>query len=187
LNKVPIPGTKEKNMGYPYYVVRMGRIPGIVTTWKDCLERVNGFKGASYRGFDNLRLANTWLETGTLAGLWPQSGLACDGGCKGNPGRMVYKVALLPTGEIIFDNQEGGDGTNNKAEFRALEKAVELAHMGQEIYCDSLIALSWATPNHTGHIPRAWADKVITMIHEKELVIKKWDKQSYGEMPCDCK
>ena len=39
---------KSKNSAY---AVRLGRTPGIYTTWDECKEQVHKFKGAEYKGF----------------------------------------------------------------------------------------------------------------------------------------
>lgn len=36
-----------------YYVVWVGREPGIYEDWDDCLEQVDGFPGARYKAFDS--------------------------------------------------------------------------------------------------------------------------------------
>ena len=36
-----------------YYVVRVGKRPGIYDTWVECKEQVEGFEGAEYKSFSN--------------------------------------------------------------------------------------------------------------------------------------
>ena len=38
-----------------YYVVLVGRTPGIYTNWEDCKAQVNGFKGSKYKGFKSIQ------------------------------------------------------------------------------------------------------------------------------------
>jgi ribonuclease HI len=54
-----------------------------------------------------------------------------DGGCMANPGRLaVAAVACNPEGEIIAESaKDAGEGTNNIAEYRALQYAIGLAKL----------------------------------------------------------
>lgn len=75
-----------------------------------------------------------------------------DGGAKGNPGKMYgsYSISIDGT-EIISPIEQYGHGTNNQAEFIALEKALErtidivtcrsleLKHVKLNLFTDSKI------------------------------------------------
>jgi len=62
-----------------------------------------------------------------------------DGGARGNPGPSAIGVVLCsPEGKIIAETAECiGEGTNNKAEYRAMMKALELAkaHKATRLLC----------------------------------------------------
>ena len=47
-----------------YYVVKIGRTPGIYTTWYQCNENVNKFSGAIYKKFTSLKKAEDWMNDG---------------------------------------------------------------------------------------------------------------------------
>lgn len=38
-------------MGFPHYVVWVGKQPGIYSSWPECKDQVNGFPNALYKGF----------------------------------------------------------------------------------------------------------------------------------------
>lgn len=42
-----------------YYVVWCGWKPGVYDSWPKCLEQVNKFKGAKYKGFPNRQAAES--------------------------------------------------------------------------------------------------------------------------------
>ena len=44
-----------------YYAVRVGRIPGIYRTWKECQPQVNKFSGAVYKSFPNKAAAENFV------------------------------------------------------------------------------------------------------------------------------
>jgi ribonuclease HI len=62
-----------------------------------------------------------------------------DGGARGNPGPSAIGVVLCdPEGKIVAETAECiGAGTNNKAEYRAMLKALELArlHKATRLLC----------------------------------------------------
>ena len=62
-----------------------------------------------------------------------------DGGSRGNPGPSAIGVVLCdPEGKIVAETAECiGAGTNNKAEYRAMLKALELArlHKATRLLC----------------------------------------------------
>lgn len=45
-----------------FYAVRRGHYPGIYTNWKDCLQQVSGFKGASFKSFSTEADAKSFIE-----------------------------------------------------------------------------------------------------------------------------
>lgn len=49
-----------------YYVVKVGRVPGIYTNWNDCKKNIMGFKGAVYKSFENLNDAQKYSTTELL-------------------------------------------------------------------------------------------------------------------------
>ena len=46
----------------PFYAVRVGRRPGIYTTWAECLEQTSGFSGSSYAKFVTPEEAQDFME-----------------------------------------------------------------------------------------------------------------------------
>lgn len=55
----------------------------------------------------------------------------CDGGCTSNPGSLATAaVACDTSGQVIVEGaRHAGEGTNNVAEYRALEHAIQLAYL----------------------------------------------------------
>lgn len=45
-----------------YYAVRVGRTPGVYTTWGECQEQTKGYRGAIFRAFKNESEANEFVE-----------------------------------------------------------------------------------------------------------------------------
>lgn len=49
-------------MAKKYYVVKVGKTPGVYFSWADCKKMVDGYPGAVYKGFDDLAEAQSFLE-----------------------------------------------------------------------------------------------------------------------------
>ncbi len=151
-----------------FYVVWVGRKPGVYSTWAECEAQVKGFPGAKYKAFESYAAAKhademgydgyqAGVERGEQPVLFdmtiPRPGLilpclCVDGACEGNPGPMEYRGVHLDHlgGEQVFREGPLENGTNNIAEFLAIVQALEYcaAHkLKLPIYSDSRNALTW--------------------------------------------
>jgi len=168
------------------YAVKVGREVGIFSTWPECQNAVKGYTGAVYRGFSSRELAEAWLG-GTDVASYPKTGFSADGGCKKNPGRMVWKVYSLAAKKLVESSDNAGHGTNNQAEIIAVGRACAGAGTGETIYTDSKTALAWINGSGNPTVPESWLLKIRDYITTKKLVLVKWDKEKWGECPSDCK
>lgn len=151
-----------------YYVVWVGREPGIYSSWSECELQTKGFEGAKYKGFPShseaeLAAAGSWEEyfspsvrqhvaRKNIADL-PESqrpiypSLAVDAACSGNPGLMEYRGVEASTGKEIFHDGPYAEGTNNIGEFLAIVYALAMLNKKGfntlPIYSDSRTAQSW--------------------------------------------
>lgn len=141
-----------------FYVVWVGREPGIYDNWDDCEQQVAMFPGARYKAFTSQtaatvafrgspddqeaivraiadhNAASTSIPPADIMALkerFPEingSAIAVDGACSGNPGPMEYQGVDLRTGERIFHFGPLDGGTNNAAEYLALVHALALLY-----------------------------------------------------------
>lgn len=148
-----------------YYVVWVGIKPGVYTTWDEASKQVAGVKGARFKGYESLPLAQEAFRVGPdlaadmsmelpmeqrLAGLGveppEQNAIAVDAACSGNPGVMEYQGVYVATRSQLF-HFKAPVGTNNIGEFLAIVHG--LAYMKQNhlekliLYSDSVNALNW--------------------------------------------
>lgn len=170
-----------------YYAIKIGKVPGIYKTWDEAKNMIDNFPGAVYQAFPNLELAQTWLNSGNIKQIWPSTGLVCDGGSKGNPGPLIACVVNLRTKETLLFEKLKFQGTNNIAELVALGKACVLAKRNDIIYTDSEVVIHWSNGQGTPTVPQSWINKIQLLIKSKNLKIKKWEKNLWGENPADCK
>lgn len=155
-----------------YYVVWEGRKTGILESWSECKDSVDGFKGAKYKSFKSLELAKqaysgeydeykgkTFFESELsqeelmLIGKPILNSVSVDAACSGNPGLMEYQGVETETKKVIFKQGPFKDASNNMGEFLALVHA--LAHMKKNndkrsIYSDSKIAIGWVLEKASG-------------------------------------
>ncbi|MEI7028177.1 ribonuclease H [Paenibacillus sp. y28] len=154
-----------------YYVVWVGRQPGVYTSWPECQRQVNQFEGAKFKAYESNVAAEQAFRAG-WKGNWGQGqgqqprtaagqvspaeaeaaeqidydSISVDVGTNGNPGPVEYKGVDTRTGEVIFEKSPISKGTNNLGEFLAIVHALSyLQKQGstKTVYSDSLTAMKW--------------------------------------------
>ncbi|WP_034893780.1 viroplasmin family protein [Gillisia sp. Hel_I_29] len=148
-----------------YYVVWEGRKTGILESWTECKESVDGFKGAEYKSFKSLESAEkaysenydnykgkkifeTELsdEELELIGKPNLNSISVDAACNMQNGQMEYQGVETSTKKVHFKQGPHKGATNNIGEFLALVHAVALMkNKGDNlpIYSDSKTAIGW--------------------------------------------
>ncbi len=140
-----------------YYVVWIGREPGVYDDLQDALDQIDDYPGASIKSYNSAAAAAEAFRRGTahsesreLGGLlldaqrknMPASGKpdymtnpevdphgwAVDAACAGNPGRMEYRGVELISGKEIFRVGPFEQSTNNIGEFLAIVHALSLMY-----------------------------------------------------------
>jgi len=149
-----------------YYVVWIGKTPGVYEAWKDCQAQISGFPNAKYKSFPSLAEAQAAF-TSTYDHFYSTSdskakrvkdyklfkdeiienSLSVDAACSGNPGKMEYQGVNTKTKELIFRQGPFAQGTNNIGEFLALVHGLAyfkaMGSKKQVIYSDSKTAMAW--------------------------------------------
>ncbi|MBK9149869.1 MAG: ribonuclease H family protein [Saprospiraceae bacterium] len=149
-----------------YYVVWVGKSPGIYTDWNTCLEQVKGFPDAMYKAFESMAEAelaykmnpeklmnkisgnkNSNSNTMRPKPAVIEDSIAVDAACSGNPGWMEYRGVHTLSGRELFRQGPFKNGTNNIGEFLAIVHALALfekkGNRHTTIYTDSQTAISW--------------------------------------------
>lgn len=148
-----------------FYVVWVGKNPGIYTDWEKCKKQVEGIEGAKYKGFPTEELARMAYNDNfekylkkdlqapkkivcdnPLIGVPIQDSICVDAACKGNPGILEYRGVDTKSGVELFRQGPFPEGTVNIGEFLALAHA--LAYLKKQncdwpIYSDSRTAIAW--------------------------------------------
>lgn len=158
--------TKQK-----YYVVWIGRKPGVYASWADCQEQINKFDEAKFKSYETKAAAELaykegWKKhwgsgktAGASTGFKPKASsvtvsteeidydsISVDVGTSGNPGPVEYKGVDTRTGEVLFSKGPIRKGTNNLGEFLAIVHGLAyLQKIGSDktVYSDSVNALKW--------------------------------------------
>ena len=147
-----------------YYVVWVGKTPGIYADWKECQAQISGFPNAKYKAFPSKELAGAAYKS-TFYEFYKKSerkskkhylefekeikldSICVDAACSGNPGLMEYRGVETSTGEQLFHQGPFEEGTNNIGEFLAIVHALAAFNKqglkNQKIYTDSKTAMSW--------------------------------------------
>lgn len=155
-----------------YYVVWVGRQPGIYTNWEECKAQTDGFDHARFKAFTSREQAEKayredWKQhwgkgkekhkeksdgkTNSYASKLFEDeidydSISVDVGTHGNPGPVEYQGVDTRTGEVIFSYGPISKGTNNLGEFLAIVHA--LAYLKKQgsnktVYSDSENAIKW--------------------------------------------
>ncbi|GAA5978425.1 hypothetical protein JCM10908_004350 [Rhodotorula pacifica] len=85
-----------------FYAVRVGRKPGIYTTWDECAAQVNGFQGAKHKKFP------TEAEARAFAGLDSGAGSTSDGSASASTSRTNGTGAVT----AALRQKRSSDGAN---------------------------------------------------------------------------
>lgn len=150
-----------------FYVVWKGHKPGIYDNWKACKKAVDGYQGAQYKSFTNLKEAkvafdksfNDYRKSSSQKTAYTSAAqeellkkevnfnsIAVDAASSGNPGKMEYRGVITQSKKQLFHQGPFPQGTNNIGEFLALVHGLALLKSKNSklvIYSDSKIAIGW--------------------------------------------
>lgn len=146
-----------------YYVVWVGKSPGIYDTWEETKVQIYEYENAKYKSFTNEEEAiqaytNGYHQYYTKASkdIKPKvnsnqkiikNSICVDAACSGNPGIMEYRGVKTHSKEEIFRMGPFKDATNNIGEFLAIIHAAALLMQKNlcdtAIYTDSKTAMVW--------------------------------------------
>jgi ribonuclease HI len=148
-----------------FYVVWIGRRPGIYPSWEKCKEQVERFDGAKYKGFPTQELAEAAYHddfekymkrdlnspvrivcSDPSIGVPDPDSISVDAACKGNPGILEYRGVDTRTGVELFRQGPFPEGTVNIGEFLGIVHALALLKKTGStwpVYSDSKTAITW--------------------------------------------
>jgi ribonuclease HI len=125
----------------PFYAIAQGTIPGIVNTWMECKNRIDGYKNAIYKKFDLEEEAEVFILKNTVkpkpksnldtkiveieqSDFIPDYYVYTDGACSNNGAKSAEAGIGIYFGENDPRNvsqRVDGKQTNNTAELGALQ------------------------------------------------------------------
>jgi ribonuclease HI len=143
-------------MANKFYVIWIGREPGIYTDWPTAQKQVIKFAGAKYKSFPSKSEAEAAFAGGTVSSAGSSNSskmtnakslkaskgnnlsappiktdivIYCDGGCEPNPGKAGSGVAVYEHDQLVqlWYGVYNPNGTNNTAELNALYYSLKLA------------------------------------------------------------
>ncbi|MEC4726945.1 ribonuclease H family protein [Shewanella sp. D64] len=140
-------------MASKYYVIWVGRKPGIYTSWDEAKQQVDKYPKAKYKSFKTRAEAETAFSKRISTAPYSKSPASIsksksvtthtelvsdsqydveiytDGGCEPNPGKAGSGVAVYKKGILteLWYGLYNSYGTNNSAELNALHQALLIA------------------------------------------------------------
>lgn len=171
-------------MAKKFYVVWVGREPGVYDDWPSTEKQVKGYSGARHKAFSTKEqaeaafagqpvakptsTASTSVRQDTEASA-PTSEVEiyCDGACEGNPGPCGTGIAIYEHGtlEELWYGLHRPSGTNNIAELLGLQYALSMAKeylakgMSVTILSDSTYSIDCITNWAFGWKAKGWTKK----------------------------
>jgi len=169
-----------------YYVVWVGRKPGIYPTWAEAERQVKGFQKAKFKSFPTRAIAEEAFAQGAAAPSKPTQqrkpasplstsaeastadvDIFCDGACDPNPGKAGTGIAIYKKQHLdqLWYGLHNPSGTNNTAEllglYHSLMFAQAVAETGQSvtIHCDSKYSIDCITTWACGWKAKGWKKK----------------------------
>lgn len=122
-------------MAKKFYGVKQGRINGVFKTWEECKQQIHGYKGAIYKGFDNLEDARAFV-------LGEEPPQFKDGAVAYVDGSYNLKTKIYSCGVVIL--YKGEEIKINKAYDN--ENMVTMRNVAGEIM-GAVEAMKWAIKN----------------------------------------
>lgn len=194
-----------------FYVVWIGRQPGVYRSWVECAVQVNGFAGAKYKAFESEKEAREAFgqDWSQHIGVKPASlslppeviadSLSVDAACDGSPGNLEYRGVQTQSGAEVFRVGPIANGTNNLGEFLAIVHGLAyLKKLGKAspIYSDSRTARNWVKEKQVrSKLPRneqtaeVWglADRALQWLETNAYPneIREWKTEAWGENRAD--
>ena len=121
------------------YAVRVGRTPGIYSTWDDCKAQIDGFSGAVYKSFKTAAEAAEFMGwgAGVSENKLEENDLEnvayVDGSYNVTTGEFSYGVVIFHNGKEHtfnkkFDDPELASMRNVAGEIKGAEAAMEYAY-----------------------------------------------------------
>ncbi len=141
-------------MAKKVYAVKVGRVPGLYSTWEECKRQVMGFSGAVYKGFEKKEEAEQFLA-GEVQKLGEKAEVTAyvDGSFSKEIKRYSYGCILMTKEETVELSGAGDDpdylSMNNVAgeilgSTRAVEWAMEHGYSSIQVYHDYEGIAKWA-------------------------------------------
>ena len=175
-----------------YYVVKRGRIPGIYNDWSDCEKQIKGFSNAKFKKFEDYDLALDYsFAESPLTNVKPTKGIAVDAAYSMKRGEGEYQIFDLELNKMVYNSRIYKDSTVNIMEFLAIIQGLKM-FSNRDIYSDSATAITWVnnkkinTNAVCGEETQKEIDEALDYLNSiGEVVIKKWDTSSLGDIPAD--
>jgi len=176
-------------MAKKFYVIWVGREPGIYTDWPTAQKQVMKFPGAKYKSFTSKADADAAFSGAGVSSVakspaktsGPKKNgknlsappiktdvvIYCDGGCDPNPGKAGSGVAVYQNEQLIqlWYGIYTPSGTNNSAELNALFYSLQLAQhavkqgLSAQILCDSMYSIQCVRDWAAGWEKNGWKRK----------------------------
>lgn len=174
-------------MASKFYAVRVGRTPGVYTTWNDAKKEVNGYPGAVFKSFPSLSDAQSFLHhpivpalnnpnmnniqlTTVQTPLHESKIIYTDGSCINYIGG--FGIVEIENDQEVksFYGRCPGTATNQIAELYAIKNALTLYSGNLTIYTDSQYSINCLTNWYKTWQHNGWKNSKNESVANQELI-----------------
>ena len=91
-------------MAKNYYVVKVGRSPGIYTSWEECKQQVSQYPNAVFKGFNDYSETQNWLNENVSVKSPLLKGMVAyvDGSYRADTKEYSCGMVVLKNDEVIY-------------------------------------------------------------------------------------
>lgn len=151
------------------YVVKKGTVPGVYSSWEECVAQVRGYPNPVFRKFPNRAMGENWLNAERTSS---KAIAYTDGSFNATTRTWGYGVYLYDTENEETHFEFSNSGTNHSdahnvageiyGVVRAIQEALELGYSEITVYHDYEGIEAWATE-------RWAAKKSLTQWYQKKI------------------
>lgn len=181
-DRVGVDKPLEEKVG-KFYAVKVGRRPGIYSTWAECQKQILGFSGAKFKSFTSRKEAEEFIRIKNEVEM-PSSATTVyfDGGAKdGRAGGATY----IPSKQIVYFQRAIPDPitkkeTNSRGELTGLILALTHTDGPLIVYGDNQYVLDVGAGINNEKANLDLVDKVRQLVKNRNI-LWKWVKGHSGD------
>lgn len=130
-----------------FYAVKTGKIPGIYTSWDECKNQINGFKGAVFKSFTSEAEAKNFIGVSKNSTIKERISVFTDGSFFPEH-KTAGCATVIPSENKVYYAAVAG-ASNNVGELTGIMLALQFTTAPLEIFTDSRYSINVLSNNYS--------------------------------------